>query len=127
MALPFLNDSNEKVQASAQAIVNDLNYAKQQAMLNRTPVKVTFNLSSPSYSITDSGGTPIQNPLTKRDYNITLNNINMAVDIDDSSDTVTFNSLGNLDTGGTIVLSGSNAVTYTVYLSITGTINISSN
>ena len=121
-AIPMMSSaSSMQVRSASNMIIGDLEYAKSIAISRSQNYSVVFDTSAESYEIQDQSGNVIAHPIKKGfDYIIDFQNDSRLnkVNIDSttlSSNTVTFNSLGSPDNGGTITVeAGGDSITITV-------------
>ncbi len=121
-AIPMMSSaSSMQVRSASNMIIGDLEYAKSIAISRCQNYSVVFDTSAESYEIQDQSGTVIAHPVKKGfDYIIDfqndsrLNKVNIG-STTLSGNTVSFNSLGSPDNGGTITIeAGGNSITITI-------------
>jgi len=101
MAVPMMSSAGSlQIWSAANMMAADLEYAKSIAISRGARYSVVFDKVAKGYCVVDSGGTVIEHPTKKGfDYEVDLRSSGLdqvnLVDVDfDSTDKVTFDSLG---------------------------------
>ena len=125
-----IETTTSQARSAARMIMSDLTYAQNEAIVTQTPITVTFDISSNSYTISNESG-PLIHPITKKAYVVDLDMISGFENVVISSASfggsaaVTFDAIGAPSNGGTVVVSaGQHSYTITV-APVTGKITVS--
>ncbi len=108
--IPYAIGTNDmQASSAARMVVSDLQYAQDTAIVSQTPVTVTFNASSNSYSLSNTSG-PLIHPMTKEAYIIDFTTQRGFGQLDivsasfGGAATVTYDEMGSPDNAGTVTL-----------------------
>ncbi|NQU76568.1 MAG: type II transport protein [Planctomycetes bacterium] len=97
--------------SAARAMLANLQYAQNEAIVTQKPISVVFDAETESYRLEDADGTTLIHPVTKKPFAIVfagtrgLEKVEVLAATFNGSDSVTFDSLGSPDNGGDVTLS----------------------
>ena len=132
MVVPMMSSADDiQLRSAANKLAADLEYAKSIAISRGQDYTAIFDAIAESYQIEDSSGAIITHPVRKGDYieqfggtsrltKVKISNANF-----NGTSSVTFESIGSPDNGGTVTLTaGDNTIIVNVE-AVTGYISIS--
>ncbi len=112
MVVPRLSSMGDlQVASAARAMVANVQYAQNEAIITQTPVTVAFDAAAESYQLQDAGGVVMQHPITKRNFVVAFADARGFERVDilsanfNGSAKVAFDPLGSSDQGGQVILS----------------------
>ena len=130
VAAPLAVDASDyDARSASEGLAADLEYAQTMAIVNQTPVTISFDLESQSYSLSNASGALVH-PIDKSDYvvdlgpssdlpNVTVGSADFGGDAD-----VTFDVLGAPSAAGAVTIQAGTVI-YTVrVLAATGLVSI---
>lgn len=136
IAVPMMSSAaSSQMRAAGGIVAADLEYARSMAISRGQNHSVVFEPANERYSIQCPLGTVVKHPVTQKEngyiVNFTTDGRLDQVKIDSaafgaaSSNTVTFNSLGSPDNGGTVVLKAGDFTRTVTVEPVTGFISVS--
>lgn len=112
MVVPRLSSLGDlQVASAARAMVANVQYAQNEAIITQSPVTVAFDEAGESYELQDSGGVALQHPITKRNFVVAFADARGFERVDilsadfNGTPSVAFDPLGSPDQGGQVTLS----------------------
>lgn len=108
IAIPMIGSaSSVQVDAAADTIASDLEYAKNMAITKQENYWVVFN--SDSYQLekeVNGSGTVIMHPVNKKNYVIDYSSLGSGITVttDFTNNSVKFDYMGTPDSGGTVTV-----------------------
>jgi type II secretion system protein H len=119
--------------SAARALVANMQYAQNEAIVTQSPTTVAFDIATESYELRDTNDVPLRHPVTKGAFQVRyptsrgLEKVEVISANFGGASTVTFDSLGSPDRGGQVVVSA-DGHDYTVTVApVTGKIDVASN
>ncbi len=100
-----------QVTSAAKKLSRDLQYARSLAISSQSAVTIQFDLAQESYTMLDSDGVPLVDPVTKENYVVKfpemdgMGRVDIATASFGGGSSVTFDDLGSPDNGGAVTLS----------------------
>lgn len=133
IAVPLMSSAaSVQIRAAGGIVAADLEYAKSLAITTGQSHKVVFNVGNDSYEIVDIGDNPIEHPVTKKNAYVVdfaadgrLDRVSIQSAVFNGSDTVTFDSLGSPDSGGSVELQAGGITRTVTVEAVTGFISVS--
>ena len=133
IAVPLISSAaSMQIRAAGGIVAADLEYAKSMAITTGQPHSVVFERATERYSIQCPVGTVIKHPITQKDNGYIVDFATDGrldrVDLFNTTftgETVTFNSLGSPDNGGSVVLQAGGISRTVTVEAVTGFISVS--
>ena len=130
VVVPYAVGTSEmSCQAAARRLMADLEYAQNQAIVTQTPIRVTFDSSSNSYTVANQSG-PLIHPITKKDYTVdfdtedTFEGITISSAAFGGNAEVSFSALGAPDQGGSVDLAAGSFTYQVAVAPVTGRVSV---
>ncbi len=135
IAVPLISSAaSMQIRAAGGIVAADLEYAKSMAITTGRPHSVVFEPGNERYSIKDQlSDTVVKHPITQKDNGYIvdfatdgrLDRVNIDTAIFGGDNTVTFDSLGSPDNGGSVVLQAGGISRTVTVEAVTGFISVS--
>ncbi|MDI6447775.1 GspH/FimT family pseudopilin [Anaerobaca lacustris] len=133
IAVPLMSSAaSVQIRAAGGIVAADLEYAKSRAIATGQQHKVVFDVGNDSYEILDSGNNSIEHPVTKKNAYVVdfaadgrLDRVSIQSAVFGAGSTVTFDSLGSPDNGGSVVLQAGGIGRTVTVEPVTGFISVS--
>jgi prepilin-type N-terminal cleavage/methylation domain-containing protein len=134
MLVPRLTGMGDlQAMSAARALVANMQYAQNEAIVTQAPTTVAFDAGAGSYVLLDTAGVPLRHPVNKGDFRVRfsatrgLEKVEVISAEFGGGNSVTFDSLGSPDRGGQVVV-GADGHTYTISVApVTGKIDVAAN
>jgi len=132
MIIPGLSGMGDiQATSAARAVLADMQYAQNEAIVTQQPITVAFDLADESYELRNAGGAPLVHPITKAGFSIHfptargLEKVQILSADFGGNVSVTFDTLGSPDNDGQVTV-GADGNTYRITVApVTGKVSVS--